>query len=177
MRAAMGLVVTMGLFIFGCAHTPTQPGARADLVREANRTVARMEAQDPSLRPVLDSSAGYVVFPKVGQGGFLIGGGAGSGVLFEHGQPIHFAQLTNVQAGALIGGQRIAQIVVFRDPRALNELRNGRFNFGAQASAVMLRSGAAANANFEKGTAVFVEPVRGAMANASVGGERIRLVL
>jgi len=42
---------------------------------------------------------------------------------------------------------------------------------------VILRSGAAANATFDKGVAVIVQPQRGAMVNASIRGQRVRLTL
>lgn len=177
MKRAIGLFAVASLFAIGCAHTPIHPGARADLRQAARNTVSRMEAKDPSLKPLLDKSLAYVVFPRVGDAGLLIGGGAGSGVLFENGHPTHFAELTHLEAGALVGGQRYAQIVVIRDPQALQALRSGRYHFDAKAAAVILRSGAALHASFDKGVAVFVEPTRGAMMKASLGGERIRLTL
>jgi hypothetical protein len=80
-----------------------------------------MEAKDPTLGPLIDSSAGVIVFPAIGQGGFLLGGGGGSGVLFQNGQPIHFATVSNFAAGALAGGQRYAEVVVVRDPATLEQ--------------------------------------------------------
>jgi lipid-binding SYLF domain-containing protein len=136
-----------------------------------------MEAKDSGLRPLIERSAGYVVFPTVGSGGFIVGGGAGKGVLFENGQATHFATVEKLSAGALAGGQSYAQVVVIRDEHVLQEMKSGRFDFDAHASAIILRSGAATNATFEKGVAVFVEPLKGAMVNASVGGQRIRLTL
>lgn len=177
MKSAIGLLAIASVFVLGCAHTPTKPGARADLTTAAERTVQRMVSEDPGLRPLLDSSVGYVVFPAAGEGGFLIGGGAGKGVVFQHGQPVGFAELRQIAVGALVGGQRYAQIVVVRSPEAFQAMRSGRFDFGANASAVILRSGAAANATFENGVAVFREPIRGAMVNASLSGQRIRFTL
>ncbi|HEY2747750.1 MAG TPA: hypothetical protein VGL86_24175 [Polyangia bacterium] len=136
-----------------------------------------MEAKDPSLRPLIESSVGYIVFPAVGSGGLLIGGGAGKGVLFEQGQVSHFATVEKLAAGAIAGGARYSEVVAIRDPQALHAMKSGRFDFGAQASAVIVRTGAAANATFENGVAAFIEPVRGAMVNASIGGQRIRLTL
>src|SRR6185503_15616439 len=108
----IGLIAsTMLLFLAGCAHAPTKPGERADLKRDAQATLARMEAKDPSLRPVLDQSLAYIVFPKVGSAGFVVGGGAGQGVLFENGQPTGFATIQHLQAGALAGGQAYSQVV------------------------------------------------------------------
>jgi hypothetical protein len=46
-------------------------------------------------------------------------------------------------------------------------------NFGANASAVLAENGAAADARFVDGVAVFVKPTGGAMAEASLGGQQI----
>ena len=176
-RGWSGLLAAVGLClgIISCAHVPTEPGARADLKDAAAKTLAQFEAKDPSLRPLLDQAVGYVVFPAVGEGGFIIGGGAGSGVLYENGQVTHFAEISQLAAGALAGGSRYSEIVVVNDKQTLEDMKGGRFDFGAKASAVIVRTGAATGATFEKGVAVFVEPIKGAMVNASIGGQKIRL--
>ena len=175
MGRVLGLLAAVGLCAVGCAHAPTKPGERADLKVEAQKALANMEAKDPGLRPLLNQSVGYVVFPSVGEGGFLIGGGAGSGVLYEHGVQTGFATLEHMSAGALAGGQSYAQVVVIKDPNVLNDLKAGRFDFGAKAQAVIVRTGASQNATFENGVAVFQDPIRGAMVSASVTGQRIRI--
>jgi lipid-binding SYLF domain-containing protein len=175
MKRAIGLVAVAIMCAFGCATAPTKPGERADLVRDAHRTLADMENRDPSLRPLIANSVGYIVFPSVGSGGFIVGGGAGSGVVFEHGRQTGFATVEHMAAGAIAGGQEYAQLVIVNDRTAMDDIRAGRFNFSANASAVIIRTGAATNASFDRGVAVFREPIRGAMVNASLGGQRIRL--
>lgn len=177
MRPFKLMVPALLLFIAGCAHAPTKPGQQADLQREAQQTLSRMEAKDASLGPLLDRSLAYIVFPKVGSGGFIVGGGAGQGVLYEHGQPAGFATIQHLQAGALAGGQAYSQIVAIKTQKALDDLKAGRFDFHANASAVIVRTGAATSATFEKGVAVFVDPLKGAMVNASIGGQKIRLTM
>jgi lipid-binding SYLF domain-containing protein len=113
----------------------------------------------------------------VGTGGFLIGGGAGSGVVYEHGRHTGFATVEHASVGALAGGETYSELVIVNDPSALEQLKSGRFDFGANASAVIVRTGASTTTTFENGVAVFVEPLRGAMVNASVTGQRIRLTM
>jgi lipid-binding SYLF domain-containing protein len=137
--------------------------------------LSTMEQDNPEIRPLLDEAAGYVVFPKVGEGGLFVGGGAGIGVLFERGQPTGFAQVFHASVGALAGGQRYSELVIVRDREMVTKMRSGEIDFGANASAVILRSGVAANATFRKGLAVFIKPVRGAMVNASITGQRIKV--
>lgn len=177
MKRAIGLFAIGTLLALGCAHKAQTPGARADLTTAAINTLDEMEAKDPGLRSVLERSAGYIVFPSVGKGGFLIGGGAGNGVLFENGKPTHFAELRQIAAGALAGGQRYSQLVIIRDPKVLQDLKAGRWDFSADASAVILRAGVSTNLTFDRGVAVIQHPDRGAMVDASLTGQRIRLVL
>jgi lipid-binding SYLF domain-containing protein len=158
---------------FGCAHT-LKPGEQADLLNEAHETLARMVAKDPNLRSVLDGAVGYIMFPRVGQGGFIVGGGAGNGVVFEGGQHTGFARMEQAAFGALVGGQSFSELVIVNEKRAFDDLKSGRFDFGARASAVILRTGAASGVTFENGVAVVIDPIKGAMANASLSGTRIR---
>jgi lipid-binding SYLF domain-containing protein len=177
MRAVVGFIAIASSCLFSCAHAPTHPGARADLTEEARKTLAIMQIRDPSLKPIIRDAAGYIVFPAVGKGGLIFGGGSGAGVLFENGEPVHFAELRLVEAGALVGGEGYSEVLVVRDPAILQSMKTGRYDFGANVDAIMLRSGAATAADFSKGTAVFVMPNKGMMLNMSLSAQRIRLTL
>jgi lipid-binding SYLF domain-containing protein len=178
MRNAIGLFAIASACMLGCAHAPTQPGARADLIHESQQVLAKMEAKDPSMKGLIDNSVGYIVFPRAGEGGLLVGGGSGAGVLFQKdGTVSHFAELRTVKAGALAGAQRYSEIIIIKDDQTLQDLKTGRYQFGADANAVVARSGAAASSTWDNGTAVFTLPEKGAMVNASIGGQRIRLTL
>ncbi|MBE0617219.1 MAG: hypothetical protein IH608_04745, partial [Proteobacteria bacterium] len=50
--------------------------------------------------------------------------------------------------------------------------KQGLFRFDAQATAVALQSGTAANAQFTNGVAVFTMDEKGLMLEASVGGQK-----
>jgi lipid-binding SYLF domain-containing protein len=148
----------------------------AALVTQAENTVEVMASRDAGLRPLLNRSAGYIVFPRVGEGGFIVGGAGGKGVLFENGRVAGYAKLSKVSAGAIAGGQKFAELVVIRDQGTLARLKEGKFDVGASASAVAIRSGAAAQTQFgEKGVAVFVHSEAGAMVNLSLSGQHIKI--
>jgi lipid-binding SYLF domain-containing protein len=157
-----------------CASTPKSTAQRDALTTDAHNTVAMMTAADPGLQPLLDQAAGYVVFPDVKQGGFVVGASAGKGVLFEGGVPVGFAELRQASVGAQVGGQTFSELVVLKDRQALDRVKASKFAFGGQASAVAIKSGAASSARFESGVAVFVRPKGGAMLNVSVTGQRIK---
>ncbi len=143
-----------------------------ELVNAAERTIAEMRAEDPSLAQFFDSAYGYAVFPSVGKGGLILGGARGKGVVYEQGQIVGFATLTQGSVGLQVGGQTFSEILFFRSPAALSDFKSGEFSLAANASAVAIESGAARAADYDEGVAIFTLPRKGLMAEASIGGQR-----
>ncbi|MBC7174529.1 MAG: lipid-binding SYLF domain-containing protein [Polyangiaceae bacterium] len=157
----------------GCAHAPkTQHQAQA-IESEAEATLNTMVARDPSLQNVLADAAGYVVFPEVGKGGAIVGGARGIGVVYENGQPIGYAELTQASIGLQLGGQTFSELIVFDNEQALARLKSGDLDVTANASAVALSSGAGAQADFQGGSEVFYLSRGGLMAGLDVAGQKI----
>lgn len=161
------------LMLAGCAGAPQTRGEQQAMDQRAQAALQTMVAHDPSLREVLDRSAGYAVFPQVGEGAAIVGGSHGVGVVYQNGRPVGYATLSQATVGAQLGGQSFTELIVFQTPDALNRLKAGNFDFTANASATALKAGAAANARFEGGTAVFVDNQAGLMAALNVGGQQI----
>ena len=152
---------------------PKSPQQAQNLESRANATVGEMTTQDPSLQNVLQTSAGYAVFPSIGKGGMIVGGAHGQGVLMENGQTTGFLTLNQASIGAQLGGESFAEILVIKDPEALQKLKNGNLQVSANVSATALSAGAAATAEFNDGMAAFVETRGGLMADISVQGQKI----
>lgn len=171
MKLATTLIVLGGLG--ACATAPKTASEQASLDQKAQATLSQMEARDPSLRPLINSAAGYAVFPSIGKGGFIVGGAHGRGVLYEHGVRTGFVDLTQGSVGAQIGAQSFSQLVVLRQPYDVQRLKNNQFSLGANASVVVLTAGAAAAADATRGVNVFQMPQGGVMAEASVSGQQM----
>ncbi len=154
-----------------CPANPCPAELRAD----ADRAIADAKAADPSLDCYFQNSAGYAVFPKVGKGGLVVGGAHGKGVLYEHGTPTACADMTQATVGAQAGGQEYSEIIFFETQDSLNRFKQGKYTTSAQASAVALQSGAASNARYEHGVAIFTWCASGMMAEASVGGQKFTI--
>lgn len=159
------------LIAVACGSAPKTQGEQVDAERKAQTALASMLQKDPTLRPLLDSAAGYAVFPEIGKGGFIAGAAHGRGVLYERGRPTGFVELNQGSLGAQIGAQTFAELVVLRDPYDVQRLKAGKFSLGANASAVALTSGVGAAA--ASGVSVFIMPRGGAMAELSVSGQEI----
>ena len=159
----------------GCSSNPApkHPAERQSLITESDAAVQKMTAKDSSLRDFLDRSYGYAVFPDVGKGGVIVGGAYGKGVVYERGRPIGFANLKQASVGAQLGGQTYRELIAFENEAALNRIKAGDFDMGADVSAVAIKAGAAGSAHFEGGMAVFTQPKGGLMAEASIKGQKI----
>lgn len=64
------------------------------------------------------------------------------------------------------------QVIFFETEDALNEFKQGEFELSAEATAVALEKGVAANANYNDGVVVFAKPKKGLMADLSLGGQK-----
>lgn len=126
---------------------------------------------DPDFEPFVHRSYGYVLFPEVGKGAAGIGGAYGRGEVFEHGQFIGYADISQATLGVQLGGQSFTEAILFDSERALQRFEEGKLTFAANASAVAMKSGAAASARYSDGVVVFVQPVGGLMFEASIGGQ------
>ena len=139
-----------------------------------------------------ESAYGYAVFPKIGKGGFGIGGAYGKGRVYKGGTVVGDCSMKQATVGFQLGGQAFSQIVFFQDERAFKEFTSGGFEFGAEASAVAITAGAGAKAGtsgasagasagqndakvvgeYYKGMATFTLAKGGLMYEATIGGQK-----
>ncbi len=175
MRVAVVLTFVAGLLI-SCSTAPSTVGGRDELLQQATSTLGEMNREDSGLDELTKKAYGYALFPQVAKGGLVLGGGYGRGVVYEQGQHIGYADLSQASFGLQVGGQTYSELIVFENKAALERLKQGRVDLAADASAVILKTGAAATARFVDGFAVFIRPIGGAMAEATVGGQQVTYV-
>ena len=145
---------------------------RATVHADVLKTISEFKAADPSIEKFFKDSTGYAVFGRVGKAGFIVGGGAGDGELFEKGKVVGYVHVGMGSVGLQIGVQEFSQIVFFKDPAALGRFKQNKFEFSANVSAVIIKTGAAGAADYRDGVAVFVKPTGGAMAEAALGTQK-----
>jgi lipid-binding SYLF domain-containing protein len=76
--------------------------------------------------------------------------------------------------GLQLGGQTYSEFNFFKDNAALEQFQRGDFEMGAQASAVAVTAGASADANYDKGVAVFTNVTGGLMYEATISGQNFK---
>ena len=172
---SQSIILTTALAAVLMAGTDTDTWAK-DFATEVKEAKAEFIQKDDSLKAVFDKASGYVVFPSVAKGALGIGAAKGKGQLFEKGKdkPSGEAKLTQVTIGFQAGGQAYAELILFEDQTSLDNFKKGNFEFSAQASAVAVTAGAAANAKYEKGIMILTMAKGGLMYEASVGGQKFK---
>lgn len=140
----------------------------------SNKTILALEEfkKIPELEPYFNQANGYAVFPSVLKGGFGIGGARGKGEVLQNGIAIGSTSLTQFSVGYQIGGQAFSQIIFFKEKRDTDRFTEGNFEFGAQASAVLIKQGVTVETAYSDGIAVFTIAKGGLMYEASIGGQK-----
>ena len=149
-----------------------ESAALEELHEEAEATLDRLESRDPGFKEFLRNAHGYVVFPSVGKATAVLGGAYGKGEVFERGKMVGYAAVAQLTLGVQLGGQTFSEVIAFEDKRALDRFKSGRWAFAANASAVLVKAGAAASSNYERGAAVFVSSEGGMMLEAAIGAQK-----
>lgn len=165
---SFALVATL-IFTIGAM---AQSAKDEKIMEDAVKAKAALLEADKGLQRFFDKSAGYVIFPNVGKGGFIIGGASGNGVVYQGGDAIGMADLKKLNVGLQAGGQAIIEVIFFETSVDLDRFKQGDFQFSAETSAVALKSGIAFEAKYKDGVAVFALPKAGLMADATVGGQK-----
>ena len=150
----------------------TPEEVRIQLEKDVPETIAGYRKADPDIERFFKDSAGYVVFPRVGKGGFIIAGGHGTGGVYEKGVLAGTASITLASVGLQAGAQEFSEIIFFSDAAALARFKQNKFEFNASVSAVIVKAGASKGANYREGVAVFTQPRGGAMVEAALGAQK-----
>ena len=177
--AVCGSFVAFALFVIstGCSTVPQKESDRERLSANVNATYKGMNADDSTLRAVIQNSAGYAVFPDVGKGGFIAGAAYGHGQVFDStGKFLGYSDIKQGTFGAQAGAQAFDEMIVFKDRAALDKFMTGQYALSANYSAVILKAQKADSANFNDGVLVLVRPEGGAMIEASIGGQKFSFV-
>lgn len=162
------------VLLAGCSDGPTTPVTsvgRQYLSQRCSAALADFKQSRSGMHRWIKSAYAYAILPSVGAGAIGIGGASGRGEVIRNGSLLGYCKLTQVNIGAQIGGQRFAELILFRDQLALSRFQSGQTTFDARATAVAAASGAGTAANYQYGVVVFTLPLDGLMVQAAIGGQ------
>ena len=145
-----------------------------ELSQEVAKIKKDWQTKDDSFDATLKKAYAYAIFPEVGKGGFIVGASHGTGEVYEKGKLIGHVKMTQTTIGAQVGGQTFAQVILFKNKKALDRFKNSRFEGSAAATAIGGKKGAAAASKYKDGVAIMILPLKGAMAEAAGGGQKFK---
>ncbi|HWE96339.1 MAG TPA: lipid-binding SYLF domain-containing protein [Tepidisphaeraceae bacterium] len=167
------LLALLAAPMVGCTtNSPNSPGERVAMQDEAKAAIERIQAQDPGVRDLLNRAYAYVIFPDVGEASLGVGGAHGRGYAYQNGQLVGTVTITEGSVGLQAGGATYSELLVFQSDAPFNRLRNNVFAFGADATATIVKSGAAAQTQFNNGVQAYVMPKGGFEAGIAVKGQK-----
>ena len=145
---------------------------RGRIVAESKIAKEKFIKADPLMKNLFEDAYAYVIFPNVGKGAIGVGGAAGRGAVFEKGKPVGTAKMTQLSVGLQLGGRAYREVIFFENLKELRRFRENKFEFNAQVSAVVVKSGASGNAKYTDGVMIFSQEKAGLMGELSIGGQK-----
>jgi lipid-binding SYLF domain-containing protein len=168
-RLTLPLALALGVAM-GCSTAPPSAAGKDELIRKAAEALRAWDGEAPGLEGYARQSYGYALFPRVAKGALGVGAAWGRGVVYEQDRHIGYADLSQASLGLQIGGQAYQMLMVFDARPALERFKQGRLDFSAAGSGVVV-TGYAASVRFAQGITVFARPIGGVMGEASIGGQ------
>lgn len=166
--------LTMTLAACGTHPNPGDSVDRQLLTERTQAAIHDFKEIDPSIQRFFDTAYAYVVFPRVITAAIGVGGAHGNGEVFQRGQLVGYADISQGSIGAQLGAQKYAEVLFFENEGSFVDFKQSTLEFDARATAVAASNGAAAAADYRRGVITFTLPESGLMAQAAVGGQKFR---
>jgi|SRR6516225_148996 lipid-binding SYLF domain-containing protein len=129
---------------------------------------------DGLMKNLFSNAYGYAIFPTIGKGAFGVGGAGGSGAVYEKGNAVGRASMTQITVGFQAGGQAYREVIFFENKETVDRFKDNKVEFSAQTSAVAAKAGGSANVKYTNGIMIFTHQKGGLMFEASVGGQKFK---
>lgn len=146
---------------------------------DESRTATRwFERQVPGLRQQIDNSAGYLIYPEVGQWGIIFGGGQYGRAMVNrpNGTQIGWGALNTGSIGLQAGVRGFKMLVVIQDEETMNKFRANKLSGSVSGVVVVAQEGTSGVGRFENGVAVYQGASSGLMAGVNVALDYLRYV-
>lgn len=182
-RRNITLAGTAIAFAAAFASLPARADDLSDakgVVDKATATVNAFAADKDyaSLPGLLGKAKAVLVYPQIIEGGFIIGGSGGTGVLLvrdaktgTYSSPA-FYSMGGISIGFLAGGQAAEVMLLINTQKALDSLLSTKVKLGAEASVAVGPKGAGQGSTVTADIVSFAK-AKGAYANMSLNGQVI----
>lgn len=172
----------MLLVLISLSFTQFALAKSANLINaEVASAVKKFEREVSGGSEFLSKVKGYLVFPSVYKGGFIVGGEYGEGALRINGETKYFYSMTSASLGYQIGVQKHTVLIAFLSEGSLNNfIRSNGWEAGVDGSITVVDWGKnkdITSMSYEKPIIAFVYGETGLMAGVSIEGTKFQRIL
>ena len=175
---ALIMSAVLSASVLFCASCATAPKAsdQAGFADDARTATRWFENNVPGLRDQIDDSAGYIIFPSVGQWGILITGGQfGRGTLNRpDDSKIGWAAVNTGSIGLQAGVRGFKMLLVLENEETVRRFMDNHLTGSVSGVVVVAESGGSGTAPFQNGVAVYQGASTGLMAGVNIGLDWLR---
>jgi len=148
---------------------------------EVDLAIKKFKQEIPGGDKFLSKVKGYLVFPSVYKGGFIIGGKYGKGALRVDGATKYFYSMTAASIGYQAGVQEHAVLIAFLSEASLNNfIKSNGWEAGVDGSVIVADWGKAkdiSSISYEKPIVGFIYGEQGLMAGVSIQGTKFQRIV
>ena len=152
----------------------------ADIEKEVDHAIQKFEKDIRGGAKFLSKVKGYLVFPSVIKGGFIVGGKYGEGALRVNGTTKYYYSMTAASIGFQAGAQEHSMLIAFISETSLNNfIKSNGWEAGVDGSIAVAEWGASkdiSSLSFEKPIIGFIYGEKGLMAGVSIAGTKFQRI-
>lgn len=176
-HVAQLLTAFIALVFVGCASHSSPSASRAQINSNAQAALDQLYRTTPGAAALGQRAVGILVFPNILEGGFVVAGAYGDGVLLEGGQPTGYYNSAAASFGLQAGIDKFGYAMFFMSPQDLEYLRKSDgWELGVGPTVTLVDEGVAASfssSTARKGVYAFFFQQRGLLAGVSLKGTKI----
>ncbi len=168
----LALIASLVLLLSSYSMAEAAPVIEA----KANEAIKQFYKEVKGGEKFLSTVKGFLIFPSVTKGGFVVGGEYGEGVLRINGESKGYYSIASGSVGFQIGLQQSSYLVAFVSQAALdNFVKSNGWEAGVDGAVTVAKWGAGkdiGSISYENPIYVFVYGAKGLMYNINVKGTK-----
>ncbi|RLA66807.1 MAG: hypothetical protein DRQ78_03595 [Epsilonproteobacteria bacterium] len=148
---------------------------------EVDTAIKKFESEVKGGTAFLPKVKGYLVFPTVIKGGFIVGGEYGKGALRINGETKYYYSMASASVGLQAGAKSYAVLIAFISDASLhNFIKSNGWEAGVDGSIAVSDWGKGKNItsmSYEKPIVAFMYDAKGLMASVSIEGTKFQKII
>ena len=153
----------------------------SEIEKDVDNAILKFEKEIQGGAKFLSKVKGYLVFPAVIKGGFIVGGKYGEGALRINGTTKYYYSMTAASIGFQAGAQKYAMVIAFISETSLNNfIKSNGWEAGVDGSVAFADWGVGkdiSSISYEKPIVGFIYGEEGLMASVSIAGTKFQRIV